>query len=45
MLVKLESYSAKTTNLLQTDFTTDLFQKQPVLNSVFWEKVSDVTVQ
>ena len=45
ILVKLQAYSLQTANLLQTDFTIDFLWKQPVLNSVFWEKkVSDVPV-
>ena len=44
MVVKLQAYSVQTKSLIQTDFTTDLFQKQPALNSVFCEKVSDVPV-
>ena len=35
MVVKLQACGVQTKILLQTDFTTDLFQKQPALNSVF----------
>ena len=40
ILVKLQAYSLQTANLLQIDFTIDFLWKQPVLNSLFWEKKS-----